>query len=1100
MWPIFIVITIIASLIGLVFVISCVMDIVRMFIREWIDMFNSLGFRMSVINYGIIAFAFLRQNDYSKGSFSDDEFEFVVEEHTRVDSPFLCFYVLTKEKEQIGYSILDLDTGLRHSLWVKGEYRQHGLATKLLMMALQEGARRQIPVVKWKTKSSNTYSFKASMKAIQESSYEIVSIESFPERIINGDGDVKEDAILHVEARLKEKAHSSIKSKWPETIRQWKDLLKTYGVPESSLSGAEKIVESLFYFASKENLNKEEIGILKIAAWLHDISRYQSKRLYIPKSRYWSVLLKLLIHHLESADVTENLLKEHKFEENFIHQVCGIIRSHMGTIKGDIHYGNKEDGFDVGFLESLRLDHLEHLRIGVRSSFYEKKDRKNDLMAYLDILEYGFQKPQTRLEQIFSDMILLYETAYEISTAVYFYQHHRDYYLDDAPEPLYKSFNRAMNRAEEIGLNLYTELAKDIYQGLMEMLNGFEDYINKIHVIDFLAKEYSQEKRIELFSRFYFSYMREYAQRGSSVASEYLRCLLKSKQEELLKKEHVYENQGHEDGRLASKTKRHYQERKEQKRHREETDDVSFYCVLWPAALLFAPLFAPEMINAFTTIRQQFFVWVSTFLHAPLVVNSFVLYPFLKYEFLSCFILGSLFISSSQKKINSKKLILMIQPLIRNLKYVFSSPSYGIFRMLKKYHVDVIEKAISYHKRVSVEEFNCFIDDNQQSAIRFYYLTKEIKGAPSRFIYIRMTKDRIKEIYFSSEYFVNVINHRDKIDKENILGFIIRYPIEYSTPELINNWIRAEKFYKGLGLVNKILGYPLTPVLRIIFQIKEIFTSFFKSSKTFLPFFIAMIFCSLVLSNPFPASILIIFSLMGTMIVYVQRQDPKVTPETLPQILKIMQEMNLIDDLEGKEIFGQAIVDWANEHDIFPSQVHYGRDYGREQYVERYDVMRKYWTLQETESFILAFAVSIGKYQTTKKWIENLEKSFRKNRGQRASRSSLIKNTFGKKTRTRVRTVDYLKEPLKWALGKIYLNQHPKFAFDLETIKDMKLKDLSIWPVDENGNLLVNLIEWMTQKEKSPPMEYYHADKVSLEWLMRISPTLARASTEKPQI
>ncbi|MCF7887520.1 MAG: PTS sugar transporter subunit IIA, partial [Candidatus Omnitrophica bacterium] len=78
--------------------------------------------------------------------------------------------------------------------------------------------------------------------------------------------------------------------------------------------------------------------------------------------------------------------------------------------------------------------------------------------------------------------------------------------------------------------------------------------------------------------------------------------------------------------------------------------------------------------------------------------------------------------------------------------------------------------------------------------------------------------------------------------------------------------------------------------------------------------------------------------------------------------------------------------------------------------------------------------------------------------------------------------------PLVWAAkGYFFEQEHQKRVgklFATFDISDMKLIDLPIWPVDQEGNILTDLVEWMVYRGRAPPRGYYLAKKVSLRELL----------------
>src|SRR3989338_7972877 len=62
-------------------------------------------------------------------------------------------------------------------------------------------------------------------------------------------------------------------------------------------------------------------------------------------------------------------------------------------------------------------------------------------------------------------------------------------------------------------------------------------------------------------------------------------------------------------------------------------------------------------------------------------------------------------------------------------------------------------------------------------------------------------------------------------------------------------------------------------------------------------------------------------------------------------------------------------------------------------------------------------------------------------------------------------------------------------------IRGMHLIDLPLWPVDSEGNVLTDLIAWISIKNKAPPFAYYKATKVSLRQLLSKTPAKPKQLT-----
>ena len=95
------------------------------------------------------------------------------------------------------------------------------------------------------------------------------------------------------------------------------------------------VVEIALEIAEKENADRE---IVEISAWLHDIGFTNKKA-------------KIITHHIYSAKIAENLLKEFKVESTKIEQIIQCIKEHMGPV-GSGFLGDllKTEGKDWNFL------------------------------------------------------------------------------------------------------------------------------------------------------------------------------------------------------------------------------------------------------------------------------------------------------------------------------------------------------------------------------------------------------------------------------------------------------------------------------------------------------------------------------------------------------------------------------------------------------------------------------------------------------------------------------------------------------------------------------------------------------------------------------
>jgi hypothetical protein len=177
--------------------------------------------------------------------------------------------------------------------------------------------------------------------------------------------------------------------------------------------------------------------------------------------------------------------------------------------------------------------------------------------------------------------------------------------------------------------------------------------------------------------------------------------------------------------------------------------------------------------------------------------------------------------------------------------------------------------------------------------------------------------------------------------------------------------------------------------------------------------------------------------------------------------LSLLSRLGLNDGLDGYMIYGQPIKDWVKAHQLYyeyPETRNFYEERDARIFAEniyRDDVKR----IRET---ILRFGISIGREAST---LESLKGRFSKRK---------------------------LYPLILWvARGSFITQEKQKRAgklFAKIDISGMQLRDLPVWPVDEQGSVLDNLLDWMMIKNRAPPFAYYQARKVSLAEFLKKSP------------
>lgn len=177
-------------------------------------------------------------------------------------------------------------------------------------------------------------------------------------------------------------------------------------------------------------------------------------------------------------------------------------------------------------------------------------------------------------------------------------------------------------------------------------------------------------------------------------------------------------------------------------------------------------------------------------------------------------------------------------------------------------------------------------------------------------------------------------------------------------------------------------------------------------------------------------------------------------------ILSILKRLGIKVDLAHDKICGMQFRKWLKEHGLFydvpPSRNWYEeKDAGL--FASRiYRLCR----VPQIRGILLNFAKSIGKEEETKQGLTG-----------RHSKRKLYPFIIWM---ARLTCVTQVRQRME---GKLFAKID---------ITDMGLADLPLWPVDDKGDILEDLLGWMAARTRAPPWEYYSPDtrKVSLSQLL----------------
>ncbi|MBN1822679.1 MAG: tRNA-dihydrouridine synthase, partial [Endomicrobiales bacterium] len=190
-------------------------------------------------------------------------------------------------------------------------------------------------------------------------------------------------------------------------------------------------------------------------------------------------------------------------------------------------------------------------------------------------------------------------------------------------------------------------------------------------------------------------------------------------------------------------------------------------------------------------------------------------------------------------------------------------------------------------------------------------------------------------------------------------------------------------------------------------------------------------------------------------------------PQELLDILEIK------DPLEGQTIYGRAIDVFCKQHGLFLPYPMRRETFEQREFDSLMSGARS-WTLKAVEDYINAYAARMTNEKDRaqlEKWVQDLKRAARKQGAPQVK--SLITRTG----------------PLAWAgEGNIFRAEQVARAgrlFGSVDISGMALKDLPFIPVDDKGDVRMDLLLWLTKtgKDGIPPEEYYSAKKVPLSRL-----------------
>ncbi len=276
----------------------------------------------------------------------------------------------------------------------------------------------------------------------------------------------------------------NLASTQPFTYSDWQNILSQHGLQKANIEHVKRNVRAVEYFAEQEGLDDIDKEILEAALWLHDISKDNPLEDYIPENEKLASTLRLLVHHLEGADIAGEILAQNGYDEEFVKQVKNIIVKHMGPLQGSIPFGDRS----VGFMELTRLVHSENIGKALNESSVA---RKGKLLEYIAQLKKGFPQPkeeredkkgEDKLARIARDIDLLDLAADGITKVVHLRQTDSGFFKNGRPETIKESFDSALESAESVRKNLYANSAGQIIEELVKRIGKFKREAEKVFI------------------------------------------------------------------------------------------------------------------------------------------------------------------------------------------------------------------------------------------------------------------------------------------------------------------------------------------------------------------------------------------------------------------------------------------------------------------------------------------------------------------------------------------------------------------------------------------------------------------------------------------
>jgi hypothetical protein len=180
-------------------------------------------------------------------------------------------------------------------------------------------------------------------------------------------------------------------------------------------------------------------------------------------------------------------------------------------------------------------------------------------------------------------------------------------------------------------------------------------------------------------------------------------------------------------------------------------------------------------------------------------------------------------------------------------------------------------------------------------------------------------------------------------------------------------------------------------------------------------------------------------------------------------------------DVEARTIQGKPIRAWAKEHFIMFENSASAQSALLYKTGESLQYYRYPAEIKEVEDYILTYARSIEEETQTRKWMNDLKAAARRSgRDQKDYITGLDGPHKFKKSLS----------PLEWAVRGEYLREFEKAQQEKLLgsfpVEGARIEDLPVWPVDENGRVIEDLISWMRTPGARPPFRYFRAEKVTL--------------------